>query len=576
MKNPYPLHNLMHSDVSASQIICEDPQKNWGDLKQKSAAWCSILPKQPGQRLLLSLASPFEFTAALMASWQCGHIPVILPDHLPGTLLMAEKFGDGAICDDYPDSFSLPTYQVPGSISPEPTWQTLNRNALALELFTSGSTGERQRIAKTFAQLEEELAVLHELWGDQAGLRLATISHQHIYGLLFRILWPLCTQQAFSNTTFLFWETLLPKLAVTENATILSSPATLKHFAQAWTSLQPAVGQLKLFSSGGPLPRSVALEVAMACGKAPIEVLGSTETGGIAWRQQEAAQDPQWTPLPKVAIKISDEELHVQSPFLKDPSKYFKSGDRAEFDASGRFKLKGRLDRIAKVAEKRVSLTEMERKLAQHPAVKQTKLVVLPRKSDSQRDSLGCVVELSLQGQMLLFTQGRPTLIQTLKDHLKPFFEAVTLPRHWRFPEVMPQDSQSKIPAAMLLELFADKIFERPKFPELIHREQLDNLQFRYNFRVPPNLLHFEGHFKQVAVVAGVVQLHWIIKIIAMETGKSLRVAGLEVIKFHRLLLPNDLFDLELSLHPKSGKWVYKCFADNRKFASGRIIVESS
>ncbi len=42
-----------------------------------------------------------------------------------------------------------------------------------------------------------------------------------------------------------------------------------------------------IFSSGGPLPFEVAQESKRLLGPVPIEVYGSSETGGIAWRSSD-------------------------------------------------------------------------------------------------------------------------------------------------------------------------------------------------------------------------------------------------------------------------------------------------
>ena len=62
-----------------------------------------------------------------------------------------------------------------------------------LVIHTSGSNGEPVAIPRRLAQLDAEVRALQQAFGaglDEA-LVLGTVSHQHIYGLLFRVLWPL-------------------------------------------------------------------------------------------------------------------------------------------------------------------------------------------------------------------------------------------------------------------------------------------------------------------------------------------------------------------------------------------------
>src|SRR6185295_12825016 len=112
------------------------------------------------------------------------------------------------------------------------------------------------------------------------------------------------------------------------------------------------------------LDEATADGVAQAFGGA-IEILGATETGGIAWRRQRPeAQRLAWTPFPKVAASAHDttERLMVASPFVSGagPASAFIIEDRVQFLPDGRFLLLGRADRTVKVGEQRVSLPEME------------------------------------------------------------------------------------------------------------------------------------------------------------------------------------------------------------------------
>ena len=574
MPSPLSLHAILSQPHSPDYLVCQYPDRTWGELLDLVAGLVAQLPGGSPQRWLLNLESPFDFTAALLACWHRGHVPIILPDHLPGTLAQAVKFGEGYFLKPTQKALNLPTAVLSKGNRQNLHFVTRQPQDIALELFTSGSTGERKRIAKSFFQLESEIGVLESTLGIGPGLRMATVSHLHIYGLLFRVLWPLSTKSPFSNTTYLFWEPLLSKLNSHETVALISSPAHLKHLA-AIPEVNAEPTRLQIFSSGGPLPRSVALDIRERLGVAPTEVLGSTETGGIAWRQQSPEEDSPWQPFPGVEVSAPSEALEVRSPFLPNPEIPYVTGDRVLFLDKGRFFLKGRLDRIVKLAEKRVSLTEMETHLANHPLVDQVKLLVLPHQTDTQRDFLGCVIQLNIPGLTMLFRKGKANLIQIFRQALKPHFEAVTLPRQWRFPAVIPTDSQSKTPISVLIDLFKNKLHERPQFPELLSRT-CEAGQYHYQLKVPENLLHFEGHFKQVAVVAGVVQLQWIFQIIAMETGTPLHVERLEVIKFHKLLMPNDTFEMDLSYNQKSGKWVYRLTTGDHKFASGRIIPQSS
>ena len=128
---------------------------------------------------------------------------------------------------------------------------------------------------------------------------------------------------------------------------LISSPAHLKRLpdSQAWTSAAHRVRAV--FSSGGPLPLEVAHATARLLGHAPVEVYGSSETGGIAWRQRHADADENWSLMPGVeaSIKTDDSVLEIRSPHLPDAN-WFRTSDRARAVDGGRLQIFGRVDRI--------------------------------------------------------------------------------------------------------------------------------------------------------------------------------------------------------------------------------------
>ena len=80
----------------------------------------------------------------------------------------------------------------------------LDSNFAGLVIYTSGSTGVAQAIPKNLSQMSAEIATLETQFGDvidDADI-VATVSHQHIYGLLFNVLWPLSAGRAFAARSF--------------------------------------------------------------------------------------------------------------------------------------------------------------------------------------------------------------------------------------------------------------------------------------------------------------------------------------------------------------------------------------
>lgn len=139
----------------------------------------------------------------------------------------------------------------------------------------------------------------------------------------------------------------------------------------------------------------------------------------------------------------------VTVPYLGHDD-WLKCDDKIALLSAQQFVLQGRLDRVVKIEEKRVSLEQMEALLRSHPLVDDAALVMLSQ----PRAGLGGVIILSQQGQQQLQAQGKLALNNSLKAQLLTQFERVTLPKRWRYPDVLPLNTQGKRIHTELVELF--------------------------------------------------------------------------------------------------------------------------
>lgn len=396
---------------------------DWLEFHHRITAQANTLRTRPPTRLLMTEADPADFAASLLATLSCGHMPVIPPNFQSGTLAEMEK-----------------------RLTHDKTPITSG-----IELYTSGSSGEPKRIIKRLDQLEAECCALESLWGSRinGAAIAATVPHHHIYGLLFRLLWPLLAGRPFDTVTCAEPTTLAERLNVLCDCILVASPAQLARLPEL-TDLKRLTPRPRcVFSSGGPLGASVATTFHHAWGAAPTEVFGSTETGGIAWRRQEDGNDA-WTPLPGVSITVGeDNALTVSSLFLPDHSPW-RMDDAAHLLPDGRFRLAGRLDRTIKIEEKRLALPEMEARLIAHPLVKSA--VVVPV-AGTRRAIVGALIVPSEDGKTALATDRR-AVSMALRQHLSAWYDPVLLPRRWRFADTLPYDERGKLPQVTLTALF--------------------------------------------------------------------------------------------------------------------------
>jgi len=530
------------------------------------AAWHALLAPLPGVNFALFLEDGLEFAAALLAAWQTGKTVWLAADVLSVSVAALTTSVDGFL-GDFPASCKPLVAADGGAVLPE--FAALDGERVALVVHTSGTTGAAQAIPKRLAQLAAEVETLDAAFGAAIGRAdvVATVSQQHIYGLLFKILWPLVAGRPIHALSRNYPEELAALLA--QRPAILISPAHLKRLPEhlGWDAVQVQVRAV--FSSGGPLPADVALASGALLGHVPIEVYGSSETGGVAWRQRKSVSDETWTSFPPIAWRIGEEDLlEVRSPHLFD-DQWLRVSDRAvAIDASG-FVLKGRTDRIVKIEEKRVSLDAIEALLAASPLVVAVRVVPCEEEA-GRRQVLAAFVVPSVAGKAVL-ANGKPAFNRELSTLLRGAVEAVAMPRRWRYLEQLPTDAQGKTTQALLLAL----LDERPR--ELVWRElEREMLRVSCEADVSEDLYYFDGHFPGAPVLPGVVQLDW-----AMALGRKYfnlppYFHGINALKFQHMIRPGARVTLELTHDPHKQLLHFRYVSAAGQHASGRAVFSST
>lgn len=519
-------------------------------------AWRRVFSLLPAGDVGLHFEDAGEFAAALFAAWQDGRTPWLAPDALAATRARLAAHvvafaGDGA--------GDLRAHGGEAGTGGEamPDAGRLDADRCRLILFTSGSTGEPVAIAKSLRQLDAEIDALEARFGEGLGHAtvLGTVSHQHIYGLLFRVAWPLSAGRPFAPRRVAYPEELA---AYAAGATVLvASPAHLKRLPDApdWRGF--AAGLRAVFSSGGPLPADAALDVRRLWAQAPVEVFGSTETGGIAWRRRADAATA-WTPLPGVEWRLVDDGLQVRSRHLPDEG-WWATRDRARADGRGGFELLGRADRIVKLEERRVSLDAIERRLMDNPLLQDVRLVVLP----GRRATLGAVAVATPVGEQVLAAEGRAAAVDALRTWLAGHADPIAIPRRWRFVPALPADPQGKTGLRALQALF------QPRMPEPAWTRR-EPARAEARLLASPDLAGFAGHFPDRPVLPGVVLLDWAVRLACDAFGAPGVFQRIEGLKFQQLARPGA--ELHATLEWQPGLLAFRFTSDAGVHASGRMI----
>lgn len=523
---------------------------------QMVGGWFAAFTAAQGQRYALYFEDCVEFAAALFGAWQAGKQVYLPSDLLPATAERLRGEVDG-FAGDIPEG--LPRVRA-GELC-QPDWQVLPREALALTVYTSGTTGVPSAIPKRLAQLFDEVAALATCFDARVGESavLATVSHQHIYGLLFRVLWPLASGRPFAAERLLYPEDMIAALARCPASVLVASPAHLKRLPASLPWTQAVAGLRAVFSSGGPLPQEALTDSRSLLGQAPLEVYGSSETGGIAWRQRSRDADTAWLLLPGVQVREAEGALAVCSPHLAEPG-WQATSDRVRLTGQG-FELLGRADRIIKLEEKRVSLTAVEAALLATGLLAEVRLVV----QEGARSTLAVLCVPTEQGWTVLEAEGRRALSQGLRAALACQLEATVLPRHWRYLWRLPVNAQGKTTDEALRALLD------PRRPTVRCLSVTDNAATLRLF-VTPDLPYFDGHFPGSPILPGVAQLEWVVRLGRECFPLPVNFLRMDAVKFQQLIQPGQTVELVLGYQSERATLSFTMQSSAGVHASGRLV----
>lgn len=352
-------------------------------------------------------------TAAALLAALSGGSPLILPYAFSEQALTQTKNAlayQYLLVDNDPvvpvGTQPLRIARSPGSdttpISQTPAPVPIDQDDIWVYLFTGGTTGQPQTWTKTVRNLLFEALHLAETFQiTSRDIILATVPPHHIYGLLYAVLVPLVSGAQVVARTPAFPNEIIEALQQSQASMLVSIPAhyrALKNHTLSNHHLRIA------FSSAGPLALEDDLAFHEMTGVAITEIYGSTETGGIAYRQRAKGQTG-LKPFDCVQWKIEDERLGVKSDYLsseltRDADGYFKTADRVTMDHHQSFHLLGRTDGIIKVAGKRVDLASVQQTLKQLPDVRDAYVFARAVKKGRENEILA-LVEGNAQAEKL-------------------------------------------------------------------------------------------------------------------------------------------------------------------------------
>jgi 4-coumarate--CoA ligase (photoactive yellow protein activation family) len=225
---------------------------------------------------------------------------------------------------------------------------------------TSGSTGVPKPCSHLLALLHQEIDHLETVFAGTERVLTAVPSH-HIYGFLFAILLPTrlkCTEVIdVRRTTPQVLQQLLRS-----GDLLVSHPAHWAVFARHADLFPSGVVGV---TSGAPCAPELAETLAAAGMRRFVQVYGSTETGGVGWR--DGSGDPY--ELMPFWSRDSAAEGNLRRTVPDGSTQAYPLKDVLEWQTSRTFFIRGRLDDAVQVGGINVFPARVRQTLLDHPQV---------------------------------------------------------------------------------------------------------------------------------------------------------------------------------------------------------------
>lgn len=109
--------------------------------------------------------------------------------------------------------------------------------------------------------------------------------------------------------------------------------------------------------------------------------------------------------------------------------------------------------------------------------------------------------------------------------------------------------------------------------PQIIS-ESVDSNRAEFEICVPAELIYLQGHFPDEPVLPGVVQIHWAIQLASERFDLKPEIAGIDGLKFHRIIEPETSLRLELEFVATAGKLHFSYTSESGVYSQGRILFE--
>jgi acetyl-CoA synthetase len=369
--------------------------------------------------------------------------------------------------------------------------EAMNAEALLFLLYTSGTTAKPKGIKHTAAGYLTQAAMTHELVFDLKAahdIYWCTADIGWVTGHSYIVYGPLANGASsvlYEGTPDFpdkdrFWE-IVERYGVT---ILYTAPTAIRTFMK-WGTEYPAkhdLSSLRLLGTvGEPINPEAWIWYREWIGANTTPVVDTwwqTETGGIMIAPLPGVTTllpgSATRPLPGIGVDIvndrgesvplggggyvvlthpwpgmlrgiwGDDERYVQTYWSKVPHRYF-AGDGARRDADGNYWFMGRIDDVMNVSGHRISTTEIESALVDHPRVAEA--AACGKLDEMTGQAVYAFV--SLKGGL----GGTPEFADELRDHVASKLGKFTRPKYVTFTQELPKTRSGKIMRRLLRDI---------------------------------------------------------------------------------------------------------------------------
>ena len=402
-------------------------------------ALADLLPEKP---TVINLTDDrYRFLVGFAAALVRGQTTLLPPSRAPGALAQVAREYSNSYClvNGTEQVEPLPSYQIPKSTGGQNDTGKVPQIPIdhpAIVAFTSGSTGNPQPHFKTWGSLvavaRSTGARLGLMSSDQMTV-VATVPHQHMYGLETSIMLPIQHGMAFHVGRPLFPEDVRLALAdVPSPRMLITTPLHIRACVTTRLRLPPVEC---ILSATAPLPRSLAKEAETLFQTRVYEVYGFTEAGSLATRR--TVDENTWHVLDGITLHQESAGCSLHAPYLREPVLF---PDLVSLQGPHRFVLHGRGTDLVNIGGHRSSLNDLSQKLNEIEGV-QDGVFFLP-------DEKGTAVT-----RLIAFVVAPDKASEHILSALRTVIDPVFLPRPLHLVPHLPRNETGKLTREALLGL---------------------------------------------------------------------------------------------------------------------------